>query len=334
MNVLMIVSGDYTKDPRVLREKECLEQKGFKVDVADWKRKHYNNNFFTLFNLIFWQLNIIKQYKESDYDFVHCHDFDTLFIGVFLKKRIGCTLIYDSHEMYALMTNIWLVLPFEKLLLSNVDKCIGVSEPVLFYLEYLGAKNINVVHNCKPLQDIKKRVNGSENLVVSYFGTLSRLRMFPEIVDIMGSIQDVDFIIGGYGPLYNEVENRCSRYDNISFQGFVSEQKVMQYTSFSDIVLCMLNPDNHNCRYGMPNKFFECLVLGKPILVTKDTYIGDLVKNQMLGFTVDYDSDSIVSFFKNIDKSMCKEIGGNALFLAENCFNWECEQQYLLEVYN
>lgn len=184
MNILMVVTGDSDYDPRVIKERDTLKEVGHTVCVWDWKDKPETKirMLFSLFQWYYYSYQVLTRYN---YDVVHCHDFDTLFLGVILKKYyVSSILIYDAHEMYAWMTNIWLVLPFEKLFLTNVNHILTVSVAVNDYLHRLTKTIPLVIENSKD-RIIKEYSYHHNNhcFTVSYFGTLSSLRLFPEIVD-------------------------------------------------------------------------------------------------------------------------------------------------------
>ena len=111
--------------------------------------------------------------------------------------------------------------------------------------------------------------------------------------------------------------------------------KVIPETAKGDVVMCMLNPNNLNNRVGPPNKLFEAMVCGRPVIATKRTYSGDLVEKLQMGLTVDFDKED---FKKAIIKlrdnpKLREEYGKNALNAALNKFNWDVQNNNLLKVY-
>ncbi|MGN8549054.1 glycosyltransferase [Bradyrhizobium sp. 13971] len=43
---------------------------------------------------------VLRQILERQFDVLHVHDYPLLHVGVEVKKRRGCTLVYDAHELY------------------------------------------------------------------------------------------------------------------------------------------------------------------------------------------------------------------------------------------
>lgn len=339
INILMLVTGDYTKDPRVKRERDALEEAGHSIYIFDWRDKPLKKTKI-LFGLPFWWKRMLWEIwllqKVWKIDVVHCHDFDTLLLGIMIKKRYGCKLVYDSHEMYSYMVNIWTVLPFEKLFLSSTDHVIASGPGVKKYLEKLGARDIEIVRNSKSLLiNDYMPVKNNKELTVCYFGTLTSLRMFPELIDIIGNIEGVRFLIGGYGALKDSVEEKIKNYDNVEYLGFVKEKEIYDYTMQSDFTICMLDPSNRNCRYGFPNKLYESLVCGRPLMAPYETSCGDFLASNKAGFPVMYDKEHIEKTIKYLrdHKYLCENYGKNALELARSGINWDVDKRILQGLY-
>jgi glycogen synthase len=124
--VLMILSKEFSTDPRVNKEAATLIENGYEVTVICWDRKNSSlseevvNNIkvVRLANSLFmnmlphdllrnplWWWHAFKKgvelyNKGFDFDVVHCHDLDTLFAGVLLKQKLGVKLVYDAHEIF------------------------------------------------------------------------------------------------------------------------------------------------------------------------------------------------------------------------------------------
>jgi len=340
IKILMFVSNNYHTDPRVKREADTLEDNGHDVTVFHWNRKGQASTPTRIFR---WQRTAYRKTKNMKVDAVHCHDFDTLRVGVKLKKRNGCKLIYDSHEMWSYMvadmhssiSKISDIL--ERRWLKHVDKIITVDEGTTKYIKARTDKPVVKVENCKEIISKRYKPTNNGNFTVSYFGTLDNDRMFPELVDIIGGMDDVNFVIGGIGVEYKSVERKSKKYPNVSFLGTLTETNMMSWMKDSDAIICMFNPNNLNKRYGIPNKFYESLVCGRPLICTWDTSLGDLVSKLDCGVCSKYNKDSIQWIIKSLQNDReyyCEYLGRNALKQAIKNYNWDLEKQKLLEVYN
>ena len=368
MKILMLLSNPFMVDPRVYKEAKSLVNAGHEVTVIFWDRKKeyktddtvegihvvgVNNSFFMklipndLFRNPFWWWRAFKKgvklYKNGfDFDVVHCHDLDTLFAGVLLKRKLGVKLVYDAHEIFGFMVarnmpNVLVKIVFwmEKRLLQYSDHVITVTEKVEEYLNSVCNKPITIVMNCKDLIGITYISPKTDVFTVSYIGVLHKNRMFPEIVDIIGSIKNVKFVIAGKKEnLYEEVKRRCKLYDNVEFLGAIPFNEVIPRTLACDVVVCMINPIDKNNRIGLANKQFEAMVCGRPVIITEDTYAGSLTKDLRCGLTVQYNENSLRGAVETLrdNKRLCEELGKNALKAASE-YNWGKQEKKLLEVY-
>jgi glycosyltransferase involved in cell wall biosynthesis len=371
MKSLMILSKEFITDPRVNKEATSLIKKGHQVCVLFWNRMHNKNlvtkninvtKVFEVFcekspnillpdlirNPIWWRVaykKALKIYKnEYKFDVVHCHDLDTLQIGVWLKRKLDIKLIYDSHEIFGYMIErtmpnfiVNIAFCLEKQLLKHVDHIITVNEPLLRYFKNISNKPITIVMNCIEL--FTKEYISPHNNVFSlcYIGVLHKSRMFPEIIDAIGNIPDVKLIIAGKKEnLYETVKNRCKKYKNIEFLGSIPFNEVISITLASNAVIHMVNPLDRNNRIGLANKQFEAMVCGRPIIITKDTYAGDFAKKNNCGVIVDYSTSSLKIGILKLKNSpaLCERLGRNALKAAIDTYNWQNQENKLANVYS
>jgi glycosyltransferase involved in cell wall biosynthesis len=370
MKILMLLSNPFMVDPRVSREAKSLVDYGHEVSVIVWDRKgdypsedmsdgirviRIHNNLLMnimpndLFRNPLWWRKAYKKglelYKTGQFKFdvVNCHDLDTLQSGVWLKKKLGIKLIYDAHEIFGYMIArdmpmfiVGVALRMEKRLVKKVDQVITVNEPLRDYFRSISNKPITIVMNCKDLVSQEYIPPRNDVFTICYIGVLSKSRMFPEIVDILGNIKGVRFFIAGKKEnLYEEVKERCKNYDNIDFLGAIPFSEVIPKTLESDIVVCMINPNDLNNRIGTANKQFEAMACGRPILCTKETYSGAMTDGLKCGLTIDYDKDALHNAIIKLrdNPERCEEFGRNALKAAKEKYNWNTQEEKLLNVY-
>lgn len=371
MKILMLLSKSFITDDRVYKEAKALVDAGNEITVIEWDRKgeYKSEDIFEgiklvrirnsslmkiLHNDIFrnpfwWRAAYKKGLKlfNSGFDFsvVHCHDLDTLQIGVWLKKKIGCQLIYDAHEIFGYMISesmpksimkfsFWM----EKRLIKYADHVITVNKPVEKYLESINAKQITIIMNCKNL--ITKTYQPPPNklpFTVCYIGGLIESRMFPDLIDIIGEIKDVKFVVAGFkSGLYEDVKKRCEKYDNVEFLGQLPSKEAIPKTLESNAIICLLDPKRKSHQIGITTKIFEAMVTGRPIIVTKNMYNSDeFVEKERCGLSVLNNRNDIQKAIVKLrdDPKLCENLGKNGLRAAMEKYNWDYERKKLLEVY-
>jgi len=370
MKILMILSNPFIVDPRVYKEAKSLVNAGHEVTVIVWDRKNrYDSEdivdgvkvvrihtkglmkilLHDLFrNPIWWWKAYrrgLRLYKSGyKFDVIHCHDLDTLYSGVKLKKKLGVKLIYDAHEIFGYMisrdmpmfvarTSSWM----EEKLVKYADHVITVSRPLEDYLRSITDKPITIVMNCKDLISEEYQSPKNDVFTISYIGTLNKSRMFPELVDIIGNMRGVRFVIAGKKEnLYEEVKERCKKYKNVEFLETIPTTEVIPKTLESNAVICMFNPNDKNSQIALPNKMFEGMITGRPIITTEGLYCSKFIEREKCGISVTYDKEAVRhSIIKLRDNpELCEELGKNGLKVAKKKYNWRRQEKELLKVYS
>jgi len=368
----MMLSKPFMTDLRVYNEAKALIDAGHNVTVIVWDRrkeykkeeevnnirikrihnttfmKHLPNDIFR--NPIWWRKafkKAIKLYEgEFKFDAVHCHDLDTLKIGVKVKKKTGCKLIYDAHEIFGYMIEddvprfiVSYVFSMEKRLIKYVDHIITVNEPLLKYFKTISKKPITIVMNCKDITSKKYIPSNNDNFTIIYIGTLSKRRLFPDLVHGLGKISDIKFIIAGKKEkigYYQLVEQASKNYKNVDFLGEIPFNEVIPRTFKSDIIVSVANPNSTKSKIETPNKLLEAMACGKPIICNKGTNAAELTERFNCGLVVEYNLKSISEAVIKLRDNplLCEKLGKNGLKAAINEFNWDKQKEKLLAVYN
>jgi glycosyltransferase involved in cell wall biosynthesis len=373
MKVVMFVSNPFTSDPRVYAEARSLVGAGHEVTVVarDAERKNVSRQnwdgievmrlrtrlaprhgfaswLWNGLNLFLWQRQAYRQAlalnREKRLDVIHCHDLDTLAIGTRLKGKLRLPLVYDAHEIYGYMMTrtfsrrmagvfLWL----ERRLIRKADKIINVCEPQRTYFEGITDKPISVIMNCKPLQGLEYRPRTNEDFTLLYVGGLHQGRAVPMLLRTARELPGVRCLVGGIGqPSYVEaLKEECAGTSNTTFLGRVPFDQVMPITKEVDCVFFMINPQDLNNRMGLGNKQFEAMVCGTPIICTKGTYSGELTEQEEVGLAVEYSDQALKEAIVKLrdDPELAETLGRNALKAAITKYNWQKEEEKLLELY-
>ena len=365
----MILSNPFMVDPRVHKEAKALVDNGHEVTVIVWDRRKehepesvvdgirliriHNKGLLRLLpndllrNPIWWRKANKKGqelYKKGyKFDVVHCHDLDTLQAGVWLKKKLGVKLVYDAHELWGhLIENdvpklvVKKTFSMEKKLIKNTDHIITVSPPFLEYFNTITDKPITLVMNCKDLKYEKYQPPETKKFTLIYIGGMKKQRFFPEIIDIMGNLENVQLILAGKTEnLYYQMKEYSKKYSNIKFLGTVPTDEILPLTRSSHATFIIIDPSSKHYQKTLFNKQFEAMVTGRPLIVTKGTFAGRMTEELKCGITVDYNNESVKKAIITLcdNPELRQNLGENALKAAKGKYNWEIEKKKLLNVY-
>jgi len=368
MNVLMLLSNPFTHDPRVYNEARSLVKAGHKVTVLCWDRasahkaeeviddvavvRTRNTGYmkmlpYDIFRMRPWWRQVYHMalgiHSKEPFQVVHCHDFDTLPAGVWLKKRLGIRLVYDAHEIWGHMVardlpGWWAnhYLKRERKLAPEADHIITVAEPHEKHFRKMGCKNVTLVRNCKPLSGAEYESPSNDVFTLTYIGGLNSSRFLLEAMDVCSKVENIKFIIAGFGGMEEDIKNQAKALSNVEFKGKIPMSDVIPLTKEADAVHCLFDPSNKNNQVGPPNKIFEAMAVGRPVIATRGIYSGELVKKFNMGLAIDFDKKAYRKALVQLrdNPSERERMGRNALEAAKGEFNWPVQEARLLGIYN
>lgn len=165
---------------------------------------------------------------------------------------------------------------------------------------------------------------------IIHFGSMGRANGLQYIIEAAKiarerGIKDVEFLFMGDGATLPELQKLTEEYDleNVKFLGNHPMKTVSEVVNLCDAsITSFLNLPI--LQTNSPNKLFDSLSAGKPIIVNSAGWTKDLVEQDDCGFFVDPDSpadfvDKIL-LYKD-DKDRLKRWGENARKLSETTFN-------------
>ena len=163
-------------------------------------------------------------------------------------------------------------------------------------------------------------------LNIIYFGSVGKSNGLSKVVEFFGKTKhDVRLLIAGRGSELQKIKTLILSYDikKVSLIGDHAMIKISEIVNCCDISLVsFLNLPILDT--NSPNKFFDSLSAGKPILLNSKGWTKSLVKKYRCGYFYDYDSFS--SFEKTIgeilsNKEKLKTHGKNSRKLAVSKFD-------------
>ncbi|WP_343231601.1 glycosyltransferase [Thermus brevis] len=168
-------------------------------------------------------------------------------------------------------------------------------------------------------------------------GFLDGRRWLKEMLNLVAKHPGWSFDLAGFGPLAEELREQASRLPNVRFHGRVSYTKALEIEAKAHVLFALYDPSLPNHRYSSPNKLFEAMALGKPILVARGTGMDTLVEEEELGYVVDYVSPSDVE--KALEEIASwgpekrKAFAQRTQSLFKERYSWEEMARRLLKLY-
>ncbi len=373
--VLMLLTNAYDPDPRVRQEALALIGMGCRVRLLAWDRdvrakarecqegveiervflpSAHGRGTTQLFFYVLLYLKMLWRGLRTSFDVIHCHDLDTLPLGFVLGKLKRKPIAYDAHESFVDMLRgsvhpdvCRALMTFENLLIRRIDLLITVGEKLREFFADRGARRSVVVGNWKDLaeydrtheqnQAIRKDLGIPENaIVICCITQLLKNRMIQELIDAVQPYDDVYVLIAGKGELEPLVRQCSAENPRILYLGFIHASQVAEYTCASDVIYCGFDPEMPNFRFAAPNKLFEALAAGKPLIAPDLGEIGDVIRRGDCGIVIaDCSAGAIRAAVESMrNPALRSRLTRNSYQLGRTEMNWTKGQQVLFEEYS
>jgi glycosyltransferase involved in cell wall biosynthesis len=296
-----------------------------------------------LFDLwLFWKLIFAKV------QYIHAIDLDTGVVGLLVSKIKRKPFIYHCLDpYYANLPSRWpsflgtCAKWLENTVISRAD--LFVITDKLRIAQHAGAnpKRMLEFANVPTFADREFQQNGrkdGEKFVVGYIGSLIEGRNLVEIVETVGELKDsgIGMVIGGFGPLEEEIARRAKSRKNISYVGWIPYTDVLKMEKSFHVFLYTTDPGSESQKWVSPAKLFESMALGKPIIVSKDTLAAQRVASIGNGISVEYGSKSAlrdaILELKN-DPGKTQQLGRSGKKEFERAWTHEIMEKRLLDAY-
>jgi glycosyltransferase involved in cell wall biosynthesis len=275
-------------------------------------------------------------------------------LGVLLAAAKRKPVVYDAHEslpdMLAGNVPPWIrrgLARLERFLVRRVNLVITVGERLRRHFEEIGARRAVTVGNWKRLEEYTRTEEQNravrsklgipnDALVVTYITQLLKDRQIGELLDAVDATPKVWAIIGGAGALESAIVERAKKNPRIVFVGFVLAEDIPRYTCAADAIYYGFDPTNPNARYSAPNKLFEALASGRPLITAEFGEIGDVVRRADCGILLErYSGAAIQEALAAVaDVSRRKRLADNARRCGRTMMNWTHASDILCREYS
>lgn len=308
-------------------------------------RAKFGQGFKSIIPFLKFQIAMIKWLKKNlnDYDVIHACDFDTALFSNRISKKYNKKFIFDIFDFLGgdadtLLKKI--LIKWQKDIINSSDATIICTEERINQIKGAKPKKLAVIHNTPSIiqmPKIKLHDNNKHNsrIKVVYVGILQDFRLLIEISNYFKSNKNIEFHIGGFGKYDNYFQTLSKEYKNIYYYGRLKYEDTLMLESSCDIMLAIYDPELENHRYAAPNKFYEGLMLGKPLIMAKGTGMSEVIKKSDLGEVIDYSEKGFSTGLEKLIKRK-NEWPKMSLRMKEiyrKKYNWNEMEKRLIELY-
>lgn len=348
--IFFIRSSSIETDSRLQKYIKFCRIESVEYKVLGWNKesnekdsrqiKYFNSNFklgkkwANLFVVFQWWFFVFSALFKERHKISHVHtvDLDCGIVGLFFSLCFKKKHIYDVYDVFTENRNIK---GRVKSVLNKLERFICMHSsafilPEFFRLEQLGLKDVDV-SNCHEIENVPffEKKNGcsnseaesssNNNVIIVYAGSLEPLhRGIENLLISVSRNSNFTLKIAGIGPLSFLCEEYSKNYNNIIFYGKLTPEKVYALESESDIIAGLYYKTRDNHLYASPNKYYEHLAFGKPLLTTEGVPPGIKVIKNSTGYAIGENLEDLENWMNSVQhKNDFSSFGKNAYNLWE-----------------
>lgn len=356
---IVAVTNDLSTDRRVARTCQILQECGYEVflfgrklpNMLPLERNYATKRLGLLFNkgpLFYAEFNLrallFMLFKPAD--LIVSNDLDTLLACRIASRLKACELLYDSHEYFTevpelsgrLSRTVWLAI--EKAIFPKLKWVITVNDSIADAYAVRYGKRPSVVRNLQAMPPVtlerKRKELGipEEKFVLILQGAgINVDRGGEEAILAMTQLATCYLLIIGSGDAWSKLEELVHKHNlenRVKLIQRLPYQELMQYTANADLGLSLDKGESLNYRFSLPNKVFDYLNAGIPVLSTDLPELRKVITAHDAGVLIpDNSPEEIVKALRKMitEPGMVARLKENAKFAASQLAPEKEEEQ-------
>jgi len=363
IKILVTVSNDLATDNRVLKVCNTLYDLGYlphlvgrllptSIEMPLLPFPYTRMNLiFSRGPLFYAELNIRLFFflLFSKARRIHANDLDTLLPAWLVSRLRNMELVYDTHEYFLgvpeiqkrpIVKKVWGMI--ESFIFPRLKSVITVNQSIagLYEKEY-GVK-LSVVRNIPQkqagaIQAVEREsigVKDSDFLLILQGAGINVDRGAEEAVQMMRYLDDVKLIIAGSGDVIDQLR-QLSQNEGIRgkviFLPKMKYSELMRVTASCNLGLTLDKDSNINYRFSLPNKLFDYMHAGIPVLASNLPEVSRVIHEFGFGIiTNTHEPEAMARMIKELkdNKELIAQMR-QACVRATDQLNWQNEAKIL-----
>ena len=371
--VILLRSNPVQPDPPVEKMADTLLEMGMQVNILAWDRSQKNSScdtaqfpsgtaqvtrfgipavygarWATLLSLLRfeWDLLVWLVKNRKNYDIIHAFDLDTGLVAGMICQLFHKKLIYHVLDAYAdshFFSDSFIkriVYKVEMALINSAEATLICTEERKAQIQDGTPKRLEIIHNTPDHSNENEtdrfvlKVSNAE-VKIAYVGTQCCGRGIEELIRAVIQDHRFELHIGGYGPLDNMIHDAAQQCNRIHYYGKLPYAQTLSLEEQCDLMVALYDPEISNHRYCAPNKLYEALMLGKPLLMCENTGWDRLFQEEKIGCLIPYSQEGIAQGLNKLyevkENWPAMSEAGKRLYRQR--YSWETMKQRIRKIY-
>jgi glycosyltransferase involved in cell wall biosynthesis len=322
-------------------------------DLVPFRTKRFRMLFHrSFFFYKFYNLRLFFYLLFHKYDVLVANDLDTLLPNYIISRLKKIPLVYDSHEYFTgvpelngrpFVRKVWKML--EAGIFPDLKYVMTVSDSVAEqYQKEYGVRPV-VVRNCAvqstsipPLTREELGIPDDHFLLVFQGGGINIDKGGEELIDAIQMMEKVSLLILGSGDVLPALKRKTEELglsERIRFIPKMPWKEMIRYTKAADAGLSLEKDTNLNYRFSLPNKLFDYISAGIPVIAGNLPEIKKIIDDNDCGIIIHSitpeEIRKAVIRLKE-DRDFLNKLKKNAV-TASGYLNWEKESGKVISFY-
>ena len=297
------------------------------------------------------QLALLKWLGKAEVDRIWANDLDTLLPSIVVGRHRKIPVVYDSHEFFTeaagltgkpLRRKIWLFI--ERYCIPKLGKMLTVNESIAREFRHRYGVKVDILRNMpvlKSVPDVTPRTAFLEfgiptdlPILLLQGAYMDRDRGTSDAVEALAVMTDVRLVLVGAGIEFDE---SVERINDPRWKGRLHciprlpYEKLRILTASADVGLSLDKGLHTNYLLSLPNKLFDFIHVGLPIVASPMVEVRRVVEENEVGVVLkDVTSEAIAKGVAEV-LSKPREFWFSKCMAAREDLHWGADSHLIME---
>ena len=297
------------------------------------------------------QLALLKWLGKAEVDRIWANDLDTLLPSIVVGRHRKIPVVYDSHEFFTeaagltgkpLRRKIWLFI--ERYCIPKLGKMLTVNESIAREFRHRYGVKVDILRNMpvlKSVPDVTPRTAFLEfgiptdlPILLLQGAYMDRDRGTSDAVEALAVMTDVRLVLVGAGIEFDE---SVERINDPRWKGRLHciprlpYEKLRILTASADVGLSLDKGLHTNYLLSLPNKLFDFIHVGLPIVASPMVEVRRVVEENGVGVVLkDVTSEAIAKGVAEV-LSKPREFWFSKCMAARENLHWGADSHLIME---